>query len=355
MIKGKEAIAVAVSGGVDSSYAAAMLKDEGWNVMGIHLLLPLPPRERAKRIRIVRLVSDRLNIPLFLLDVRGFFQKEVIDYFIGSYYTGLTPNPCVVCNYLVKFEQIMKWMDTKGIDYLATGHYARVRENSNGRCRELLKARDGQKDQSYFLHRLNQSHLSRAIFPLGDMTKADVYHMAKEKGLLQSIHLESQEICFIPDNDYRSFLKTQVNRKMISPGNIVDLEGNILGVHPGTYAYTIGQRHGLGVASREPLYVHQIRPEKNEVVAGPRKALFTKVLTAGDFNWIGGQPDKKKVRVQAQIRYRHKAADGTLSIISPNLVQFEFDQPQWAITPGQALVCYEGEKVLGGGWIKKSI
>jgi len=353
MIQRKETIAVALSGGVDSSYVATMLKEEGCNVIGVHLLLPLTPRERAKKVEIVRLLSKGLDIPLYFLDVRDFFRKEVIDYFVRSYYSGLTPNPCVVCNYLVKFEEIIKWMDKKGIEYLATGHYARVRENSNGKYRELLKGEDGQKDQSYFLHRLNQSHLSRVTFPLGGMTKAAIYLMAEEKGLPWSIHPESQEICFIPNNNYRSFLERQVNGKMPSPGNIVDLEGNVLGVHSGTHAYTIGQRQGLGIASREPLYVYQVKPDTNEVVAGPRKALFTQTLTAGDFSWIGAQPGRKKVRVQAQIRYRHQPADGTLTIILPNLVQFEFDQPQWAITPGQALVCYEGEKVLGGGWIKE--
>ena len=353
MTNREKTIAVALSGGMDSSYAAAMLKDQGCNIVGIHLLLPIPPKERAEKIRIIRLLSDRLNISLYLLDVKDFFQEKVINYFISSYYLGLTPNPCVVCNYLVKFEQIIKWMDEKSIDYLATGHYARLRKGSNGRYLELFKGKDDQKDQSYFLHRLNQSHLSRTIFPLGDMTKTDVYLMGKEKGLSQSIQPESQEICFIPDNNYRSFFKRQVDKKILSPGNIIDLDGNILGVHTGTYAYTIGQRHGLGIASREPLYVSQIRSETSEVVIGPREALFTKTLIAEDFNWIVAQPGEKRIRVQAQIRYRHKAADGTLTCISPSLVQFEFDQPQWAITPGQALVCYDGEKVLGGGWIRR--
>jgi len=352
MIKRKKTIAVALSGGMDSAFVANMLKDEGWNIIGVHLLLPLPPREGVEKIRRTRLLSERINIPLHLLDVRDFFQKEVVDYFIRSYYLGLTPNPCVVCNHLVKFEQIIKWMDQRGVDYVATGHYARVRKNSSRRYRELLKGKDEQKDQSYFLHRLNQSHLSRALFPLGDMTKAEIYHMAGETGLSQSIHGESQEICFIPDNDYRPFLKRQMDKKELSPGNIVDLEGNILGLHPGTYAYTIGQRHGLGIASREPLYVYRIKPRKNELVVGPRDALFAKAFSAGDFNWIGVHPERKEIRVQAQVRYRHKPADGTLTVISFNRVQFEFDQPQWAITPGQALVCYEGQGVIGGGWIQ---
>lgn len=353
MTKREKTIAVALSGGMDSSYVAAILKEEGWDTIGVHLLLPGQSKEEEEKIRRVRLLSDRLNIPLHLLDVKDFFQERVIKYFIDSYCLGITPNPCVVCNYFVKFEEIIKWMDEKGIDYMATGHYARLRKGLDGRYMELLRGKDNQKDQSYFLHRLNQSHLSRTIFPLGDINKTEIYLMGKERGLSQSIRSESQEICFVPDNDYRSFLKKQVNKKILSSGNIVDLEGNILGVHTGIYAYTIGQRHGLGIASRKPFYVSQIRPETNEVVVGPKEALFTKTLTAEDFNWIVAQPDENRIRVQAQIRYRHKAADGTLTCISPSLVQFEFDQPQWAITPGQALVCYDGENVLGGGWIRK--
>jgi len=353
MILKKKTIAVALSGGVDSSYAASILKDEGWNIIGIHLLLPISPKERAEKVRITKLLSDRLNIPLYLLDVNNSFQKEVIDYFIRSYSLGLTPNPCVVCNYVVKFGQIIKWMDNKRIDYLATGHYARVRRSSNKIYIDLLRGKDRQKDQSYFLHRLNQSHLSRTIFPLGDLKKAEISLLAKERGLSASIHPESQEICFIPDNNYRSFLKSRVDKSMLSHGDIIDLEGNVLGIHSGTYAYTIGQRQGLGIGAKEPLYVCQIRPGTNEIVVGPREALFTTTLTAEDFNWIGALPEEKKIRVQAQIRYRHEPADGTLTIISPDIVHFEFDTPQWAITPGQAFVCYDGEKVLGGGWIRK--
>ncbi|MBW2006396.1 MAG: tRNA 2-thiouridine(34) synthase MnmA [Deltaproteobacteria bacterium] len=347
----KKAIAVAISGGIDSACASAILKEEGWEVVGIHLVLPLPLKQREEKLRNALLVSRELNIALYPLDVRNFFQKRVIDYFTRSYSLGLTPNPCVVCNYVVKFGQIIKWMDNKRIDYLATGHYARVTRSSNKRYIDLLKGKDRQKDQSYFLHRLGQSHLSKTLFPLGDMTKAEIYKEAEERGLSASIHPESQEICFIPDNNYRSFLKSRIDKSTLSQGDIIDLEGNVLGVHSGTYAYTIGQRQGLGISSREPLYVCQIRPETNEIVVGTREALFTATLTAEEFNWIGIPRGEPKLRVQAQIRYRHEPADGTLTIISPDIVHFEFDTPQWAITPGQAFVCYEGEKVLGGGWI----
>ena len=208
-------------------------------------------------------------------------------------------------------------------------------------------------NQTYFLHRVKKSHLSRSIFPLGDIRKTEIYASAKEKGLSQQAHKESQEICFIPGNDYRSSFKSHANNRMYSPGNILDLEGNILGTHSGTYAYTIGQRHGLGIASPYPLYVHQIKPETNEIVVAKRENLFAGELTAKDFIWIREPQGQKKLKVQAQIRYRHKPAEGTLTILERSLVRFEFDYPQWAITPGQALVCYEGESVIGGGWISK--
>jgi tRNA-specific 2-thiouridylase len=355
MILRRKAIAVAISGGIDSACAAAILKKERWEVVGIHLVLPLPLKKREEKLRKALLVSGELNIALYPLDVGNFFQKRVIDYFLSAYYLGLTPNPCVVCNNMIKFERIISWMNEKGIDCIATGHYARVRRSSNKRYIDLLKGKDKQKDQSYFLHRLGQSHLSKTLFPLGDMTKAEIYKEAEERGLSASIHPESQEICFIPDNNYRSFFKSRIDTSTLSHGNIIDLEGNVLGAHSGTYAYTIGQRQGLGIGAKEPLYVCQIRPETNTIVVGPKEALFTSTLTAEDFNWIGIRRGEKTLRVQAQIRYRHEPADGTLTIISPDLVHFEFDTPQWAITPGQAFVCYEGEKVLGGGWIRRAV
>ena len=355
MNKRKKTVAVALSGGIDSACAAALLKDEGWEVAGVHLILPVQPEERAEKIRKARLISRKLHIPLYLLDVRDLFQRKIIDYFIDAYRIGLTPNPCVACNSMIKFDRLIMWIDERGIDYLSTGHYARVEWDSHLRQAVLLKGRDKRKDQSYFLHRLNQSHLSKALFPLGNVNKRDLYEMAEQKELPRSIRSESQEICFIPDNDYRSFLKSRIHKETLSQGTIIDLKGTVVGVHSGTYAFTVGQRHGLGISSKEPVYVCSIRPDTNEIVVGPRSALFTKVLAAHDFNWIGYMPDKKRLRVQAQIRYRHKAARGALTVLSPDSVRFEFDEPQRAVAPGQALVCYEGERVLGGGWIGRSI
>lgn len=354
MVKRKRSVAVALSGGVDSSCAATMLKHDGWNVIGVHLLVPLPPKERAEKTRLVTSLSDKINVPIHILDTRDLFQRNVIDYFVSAYCRGLTPNPCVVCNHLIKFERVIEFINQKGIDYLATGHYARLRKNQKSGDIELVKGKDERKDQSYFLHRLNQQHLARTLFPVGEMAKSETYVKANDHGLPQLIRHESQEICFVPGNDYKAFLRSYVTgREVLSPGSIVDLEGTILGSHSGTYGYTIGQRHGLGIASSQPLYVYQIRTETNEVVVGPRETLFTTMLTAEDFSWLGTVPDKKRLKIEARIRYRHDPAPGMLTILSSDCVQFEFDEPQWAITPGQALVCYEGERVLGGGWIRK--
>ena len=353
MSKGKKSVAVALSGGMDSFYAAKLLRDEGWDVVGIHLLLAIPHQERERRKKAVALLSDELDIPLFFHDVGDPFKEKVIDYFIDSYLNGITPNPCVVCNQLIKFDQVIAWMDEGGIDCLATGHYARVSNNQGGSYSLLLKGKDPRKDQSYFLHRLDQTHLSRVVFPLGDITKEEVKIKARGRGLPEAFHSESQEICFIPDNDYRTLLQGKMGKEIPSSGSIVDLQGHVLGSHTGTHAYTIGQRHGLGIAFREPLYVCRIRPETNEIVVAPRKKLFSQSLIAEDFHWIGHKPDARVIKMQAQIRYRHKPAEGTLRMLAANRVRCEFNEPQWAITPGQALVCYDGERVLGGGWITK--
>jgi tRNA-specific 2-thiouridylase len=351
MNEGKSSVAVALSGGMDSFYAARLLKDGGWDVVGIHLILPIAQQEKENRERTVALLTDELDIPLFFLDVRDLFQEKVVNYFIDSYRTGITPNPCVVCNQLIKFGKVIEWMDKKRIDFLATGHYARVRKSPCGSHMELLRGRDGRKDQSYFLPRLSQAHISRTIFPLGDITKEEVSLSARGRGLPEAFHSESQEICFIPDNDYRALLQGTMGEEFSYPGTIVDLQGNVLGTHRGIHAYTIGQRHGLGVASKEPLYVCRIRPEKHEIVVAPREHLFSRSLIAEDFHWIGPKPDFQAIKVQAQIRYRHMPADAMLTLLSDNSLRCDFEEPQWAITPGQALVCYEGDKVLGGGWI----
>ncbi len=351
----RKTVAIALSGGIDSACAAAVLKNEGWDVAGVHLLLPIS-NDRVEKMRICAgNISKRLGIPLYNLDVRNAFQRDVIDYFIRTYYQGLTPNPCVVCNHRIKFEQILGWIDEEGIEFLATGHYARTWKRPGQEKVDLLKGWDGAKDQSYFLHRLDNSWLSRTVFPLGESTKEEVRQLAQQEKLLDLVHHDSQEICFIPRNGYREFLDASMPvEKGTSAGNILDIEGNVLGVHTGTHAYTVGQRHGLGIASRRPLYVCQIRPGRNEIIVGHKEKLFGTTITAQDFNWIAPIPAESKLIVKGQIRYRHQPAEGMLTVISEEVVRMEFDRPQWAITPGQALVCYKGERVLGGGWIKKA-
>ena len=354
MSRRNKRIVVALSGGLDSTFAALSLIDEGWHVEGIHLILSLPAREKERKAKTVKAIGNKLHIPIHLLDVQDLFRKNVVDYFVRAYSSGITPNPCVVCNHLIKFDQIGTWIRDNGFGFMATGHYARTRLNLDGTNVDLLRGKDALKDQSYFLHRLNQHHLSRVLFPAGHRKKDDLYKEAKKMGLVGSTHHESQELCFIPDNDYRSFLNRKAARGALSSGNIVDLNGTILGVHSGTHAYTIGQRHGLGIASTEPLYVYEIRAQKQEVVVAPREMLYSKTLCADDYTWVSTRPSEREIRVEAQIRYRHKPASGTLTVVSADTVCFEFDDPQWAITPGQALVCYDGEKVLGGGWIRKA-
>lgn len=352
MVTRKKTVAVALSGGLDSSCAAIILEEQGWDLMGVHLVLPVDNRE--EKMRRVKLLADHVHIDVHFLDVRESFQENVIDYFYNSYNLGLTPNPCVVCNYAIKFDKIIGWMDHVNIDYLATGHYARLERNKDKEDITLMRAKDRQKDQTYFLHRVRKSHLSRSLFPLGNMRKAEMYGYAKERGLPEQAPNESQEVCFIPDNDYRSYFRNHEDSRIFSQGNIIDREGNVVGIHPGTYAYTIGQRHGLGISSPYPLYVYRIKPETNEIVVAKRQDLFGKELIAKDFLWLKEPLDKKKFRLKGQIRYRHKASSGTLTIVEKDLVHFEFDYPQWAITPGQALVCYESERVIGGGWITRT-
>lgn len=345
---------VALSGGVDSAMAAASLRIAGWEVYGLHFLLSDSFSGTEARTAAVKQVGEHLEIPLEVLDLRKTFRRCVIDPFVDTYLKGLTPNPCVMCNQKIKFEFLFDYAKQHEIDHIATGHYVRIRKKDENQYFELLRGKDSRKDQSYFLHRLNQSFLSKAVFPLGEITKDEVRKQALEMRLpVQSVS-ESQEICFIPENDYRPFIENQRGPGVNESGNIINNRGEVLGQHTGAFRYTIGQRQGIGVASSRPYYVKEIRPGKNEVVVGRKEALYLTKLEAHGFNWIGGPPVQRVTEAQAQIRYRHRPAPGHLEVISPDKVEFIFDEPQWAVAPGQALVCYEGERVLGGGWITKS-
>lgn len=346
-------ILVALSGGGDSALAAALLKEQGWQVKGLHFLLPAPAIKRTERQNSVRRIEERLRIPVSYVHLEEVFTKRVIEPFVEAYLKGFTPNPCAVCNQVIKFDHLVGHADEEGIAFVATGHYAVVRRQENSPV-ELWRGVDQSKEQSYFLHRLEQRHLVRMVLPLGEETKKETRLLAAKMKLPTVSEPESQEICFVPGNDYRLFLEKNKGMGIAQRGNIVTKEGEKVGEHLGAYRFTIGQRHGLGIASPRPYYVMEIRPEENEVVVGRKDDLFSTHVEAESFNWLDGKPREGKTRVLAQIRYRHLPGVGWLEGITPEEVRFEFEEPQWGITPGQALVCYDGERVLGGGWIKKA-
>jgi tRNA-specific 2-thiouridylase len=351
MIKKPTSAVVALSGGVDSALSAALLKRGGWAIHGLHFLIPASPETIESRAERVEMIADGLGIPLKTLDLREGFKRQIIDPFKDKYLQGQTPNPCVMCNELIKFECLLQYAQEHGIDSLVTGHYVRIRKRDENSLVELLRGKERGKEQSYFLHRLGQTVLSRAVFPLGEMGKSEVREAARKIGLPVHSTPESQEICFLPGQDYRHFIESEKRRGTVRKGHIINDDGEILAEHGGSYRYTIGQRKGLGIASSHPYYVKEIRPDTNEVVVGRREDLYSRRVQAECFAWVCGEPSQKVIKAHAQVRYRHRAAPGRLEVLSKDRVDFIFDEPQWAIAPGQALVCYEGEKVLGGGWI----
>ena len=340
-----------MSGGVDSTLSAALLKEAGYEVTGLHFHLPATRGITDSRLQQARNMAAFLKIPLEVIDLEDDFKKLIIQPFIHSYMRGLTPNPCVLCNAIIKFDQLLQYADARDIEYVATGHYARVTNDEND-VNGLMRGIDQNKEQSYFLNRLQQIHLKRLILPLGEMTKKGTRNAAKDRGLPNHSQPESQEICFIPDNDYRAFVESEKGLEIQSEGDIVDRSGKVLNKHQGIYRYTIGQRHGLGIASERPYYVIGLNSSENRVIVGRKEELYRDQVEADSFNWIKGMPSKKVFKALAQIRYRHKATPGQVQIISDTKVFFRFDKPQSAITPGQALVCYDGDRILGGGWIK---
>jgi tRNA-specific 2-thiouridylase len=346
-------VLVALSGGGDSALAAALLKEQGWQVKGLHFLLPAPAIKRTERQNSVRRVEDRLKIPVSYVHLEEVFTRKVIEPFVEAYLKGLTPNPCASCNQVIKFDHLLHHADEEGIAFVATGHYAVIRKPEDSPA-ELWRGVDQSKEQSYFLHRLEQRHLQRIVLPLGEMTKKETRQLAAKMKLPTVSEPESQEICFVPGNDYRLFLEKTKGMGIAKRGNIVTKEGEKVGEHLGAYRFTIGQRHGLGIASPRPYYVMEIRPEENEVVVGRKEDLFSTLVEAESFSWLDGKPPAERAKVLAQIRYRHIPGSGWLDGITPREVKFAFEEPQWGITPGQALVCYEGERLLGGGWMKKA-
>jgi tRNA-uridine 2-sulfurtransferase len=354
---GKTRVVIGMSGGVDSSTAAALLLQQGYEVIGITLKLwPQDCLSRAEdkccgpqAVSDARQVCDRLGIPFYLVDEANAFQQQVIDYFAAEYRAGRTPNPCVMCNDRLKFGTLIHRARQLGAPYIATGHYARIERRDDGRML-LKRGRDPCKDQSYFLFSLRQEQLACALFPLGDLRKQETRDVAREARLKTAEKPESMEICFVPDNDYGRFLE-QARLVQRHRGDIVDLTGRVLGQHDGIEFYTIGQRRGLRVASERPLYVIDLDPEHNRVIVGDDEALQQDAFVVDRCNWIPFDQPSAPVEVTARIRYNHPGIGATVTPLPQGRASVRLHQPQRAVTPGQACVFYQDDLVVGGGWI----
>ncbi len=350
-----------MSGGVDSSAAAALLQEQGYDVIGITLKLwPQDCISRAEdkccgpqAVMDARSVAHSLGIPFYLVDEADDFQKEVINYFAAEYRAGRTPNPCVMCNEKLKFGTLIRRGQKLGAEKIATGHYARIEPTSDGSRMLLKRGRDLAKDQSYFLFSLKQEQLQHTLMPLGNLTKSASRDVARESELRTADKEESMEICFVPDKDYKAFL---TKSKMVAThqGEIVDLEGNVLGHHDGIEFYTIGQRKGLGISAPKPLYVIRLDPDSNRVIVGPAEELEQTEFTIERCNWIPYAEPPEKIEALIKIRYNHEGTPGVIQPQSDGTAKVTLDTAQRAVTPGQACVLYQDDLVLGGGWITRA-
>ena len=347
----KKAI-IAMSGGVDSSVAAHLTIEKGYECIGATMKLYAGREESTccseKDIKDAKTISNRLGMEHFVYNFTDDFDEKVIKKFINAYEIGATPNPCIECNRYLKFEKLMGKMYELSYDYVVTGHYARI-EKCGGRYL-LKKALDETKDQSYVLYSLSQDQLSHTLFPLGELKKEDARKIAEENGFINAKKKDSQDICFVPDGDYAKFIE-EYSGKSYPDGDFVDQEGNVLGRHKGIIRYTVGQRKGLGLSLPAPMYVMKKDTEKNQVVLCSNEELFSSSLYAENFNWIAYDNPTEKIRVKAKIRYNQKEEDATVTPLDGGRVFVEFDKPQRAVAKGQAVVLYDGEIVVGGGTI----
>ncbi len=358
-MEGKRRVVVGMSGGVDSSATAALLQSQGYEVIGVTLKLwPQDCVSRAEdkccgpqAVMDARGVCARLGVPFYLVDEAAEFQGRVIQYFADEYRAGRTPNPCVMCNQHLKFGSLLRRADQLGAQYIATGHFARLETDAAGRV-HLLKGRDSRKDQSYFLFSLRQDQLRRALFPLGEKTKSDTREVARSCGLRTADKEESMEICFVPDNDYGGFLEKS---KLVErhEGEIVDTSGQVLGRHHGIEFFTVGQRRGLGIAAAKPLYVVELDPERNRVVVGGEELLDRDRFPVASTSWIAWDEPPEEFECTAKVRYSHAGTRATVMPGGGGRAEVRLHEPARAVTPGQACVFYDGDRVLGGGWIAR--
>jgi tRNA-specific 2-thiouridylase len=341
-------VAVAVSGGVDSMVAAHLLKRETSEVVAVHFRTGFETGSSDRSLTGIRSIAEQIGIPLHVFDLSADFKRQVVDYFASTYLSGETPNPCMVCNPLIKFGALLRACAGLGADLLATGHYARVRLDSSGRYR-LFKGVDARKDQSYFLARLTQLQLARACFPLGAFTKAAVKAIARREGFQPANADESQDVCFVKAGSYRQLVASLAGRTP-APGPIETTSGKVVGRHPGLHAFTIGQRRGINCPAAEPYYVVRLDTERNCLVVGHRRDLLAAECRVVRINWIA-PPPAAAVQVRARLRYRSPETPCTLTPMDDATARLQFAAPQAAVTPGQAAVFYDGDEVLGGGFI----